>query len=74
MYTVRIGDHTMQELAQHARNKKQEFLAARACGADFETMRRIGTEYGEAIKAWHAVRFPDKKFRMPSVGYLIRAL
>ena len=64
----------MEDLAKKARDKKEEFLKARASGADFETMQRIAKEYGEAMKAWHKIRFPDKKFKMPSVGYLIRAL
>lgn len=64
----------MEELAQKAREKKEEFIQARANLADFETMKRIAKEYGEAMKAWHKVRFPKKKFNMPSVGYLIRAL
>ena len=64
----------MEELAQKARDKKEEFLQARASQADFETLQRICKEYGEAMKAWHKVRFPSKKFKMPSVGYLIRAL
>ncbi len=64
----------MEELAQKARDKKEEFLKARASNADFETLQRIAKEYGEAMKAWHKVRFPNKKFNMPSVGYLIRAL
>lgn len=64
----------MDELAQKARTKKEEFLKARASNAEFETLKRLATEYGEAMKAWHKVRFPDKKFKMPSVGYLIRAL
>jgi len=64
----------MEQLAQKARDKKEEFLKARASKADFDTLKRLAKEYGEAIKAWHKVRFPDKKFRMPSVGYLIRAL
>ncbi len=64
----------MEELAQKARDKKEEFLKARASNADFETLQRIAKEYGLAMKAWHNVRFPNKKFNMPSVGYLIRAL
>ena len=64
----------MDELAQKARDKKDEFLKARASQADFETLKRIAKEYGEAMRAWHKVRFPNKKFNMPSVGYLIRAL
>lgn len=64
----------MDELAQKARDKKEEFLQARASQSDFETLKRIAKEYGEAMKAWHKVRFPNKKFNMPSVGYLIRAL
>lgn len=64
----------MDELAQKARDKKKEFLQARANLADFETMKRLAKEYGEAMKAWHKVRFPNKRFNMPSVGYLIRAL
>ena len=64
----------MDELAQKARDKKNEFLKARATNASFETLQRIGKEYGEAMKAGHKVRFPDKKFKMPSVGYLISAL
>lgn len=64
----------MEELAQKARDKKEEFLQARASQADFETLKRLAKEYGEAMKAWHKVRFPKKKFNMPSVGYLIRAL
>ncbi len=64
----------MDELAQKARDKKEEFLKARASNASFETLQRIGKEYGEAMKAWHKARFPEKKFKMPSVGYLIRAL
>ncbi len=64
----------MEQLAQKARDKKDEFLKARASQADFETLKRIAKEYGEAMRAWHKVRFPNKKFNMPSVGYLIRAL
>ncbi len=64
----------MEELAKKARDKKEEFLQARASNADFETMKRIAKEYGAAMKAWHKIRFPNKKFNMPSVGYLIRAL
>lgn len=64
----------MEQLAEKARTKKAEFLLARASNADFETMKRLAAEYGEAMKAWHKIRFPDKKFKMPSVGYLIRAL
>ena len=64
----------MEELAQKARDKKEEFLKARASLADFETLQRIGKEYGLAMKAWHKARFPKKKFNMPSIGYLIRAL
>lgn len=64
----------MEELAQKAQEKKEEFLRARAQGSDFDTLKRIATEYGEAMKAWHRVRFPGKKFKAPSVGYLIRAL
>lgn len=60
----------MEELAQLARDKKEEFLKARARNADFDTMKRIAKEYGEAVKAWHKVRFPNKRFTMPSVGYL----
>lgn len=64
----------MEELAKKARDKKDEFLQARAHNADFETLKHLANEYGKAMKAWHKVRFPDKKFKMPSVGYLIRAL
>ncbi len=64
----------MEELAKKARDKKEEFLQARARNADFETLSRIAKEYGLAMKAWHKTRFPKKKFNMPSVGYLIRAL
>jgi len=64
----------MEQLAQAARDKKEEFLQARARNADFDTLKRLAKEYGEAMKAWHKIRFPDKKFKMPSVGYLIRAL
>ncbi len=64
----------MDELAQKAREKKEAFLAARASFADFDTLKRLAKEYGEAMKAWHKARFPNKKFKMPSVGYLIRAL
>ncbi len=64
----------MKELAEKARVKKEEFLLARSKHADFETLQRIAKEYGEAVQEWHKVRFPGKKFKMPSVGYLIRAL
>ncbi len=64
----------MEHLAAIARAKKQEFLHARAAGANFETMQRLGLEYGQAIAAWHKVRFPNKRFKMPTAGYLMRAL
>jgi hypothetical protein len=64
----------MEKLAEIARQKKEAFLLARTNKADFDTMKRLGTEYADAIAAWHKVRFPKKKFNKPSVGYLIRAL
>ena len=64
----------MEELAEKARAKKEEFIQARNNLADFDTLKRLAKEYGETMKAWHKARFPDKKFKMPSVGYLIRAL
>lgn len=64
----------MNELAEIARQKKEEFISARAARADFETLKRLGAAYADAIAAWHKARFPGKKFSKPSVGYLIRAL
>jgi len=64
----------MEELAEIARQKKEAFLQARASNSGFETLKRLGAEYADAIAAWHKVRFPNKKFNKPSVGYLIRAL
>jgi len=62
------------ELSEVAQLKKEEFLNARTARAGFDTLKKLGTEYAEAIAAWHKVRFPGKKFNKPSVGYLIRAL
>ncbi len=65
---------TIDQLAEIARNKKQSFIDARAAAADFDTLKRIGAEYSDAIAAWHKEKWPNKKFNKPSVGYLIRAL
>lgn len=65
---------TNDELAAIARQKKNDFIAARSCGANFDELKRLASEYGEAIAAWHAQRFPGKRFIKPSVSYLIRAL
>lgn len=61
-------------LATIAREKKQAILNARACGADYDTLKRLCAEYADACAAWHKVRFPGKKFNKPSTGYLLRAL
>jgi hypothetical protein len=65
---------TTEELSIIAKEKKSKFVAARNANADFETLKAIGEEYTSAIAAWHKLKFPKKKFRRPSVGYLIRAL
>ena len=65
---------TTDELAKLARDKKAVFLTARAQFAPFETLKRLADEYMDACAAWHKVRFPEKKFKRQSVGYLIRAL
>ena len=65
---------TTDQLSEIARQKKEEFVNARAANAGFDALKRIGAEYANAIAAWHKVRFPGKKFNKPSVGYLIRAL
>ena len=64
----------MEQLAETARQKKDAFLQARANKADFDTLKQLASEYGNAMAAWHKARWPGKKFSKPSVGYLIRAL
>ena len=64
----------MDELAKVARIKKAAFLTARANLASHETLKVLADEYCDAIAAWHKVRYPGKKFKRPSLGYLIRAM
>jgi hypothetical protein len=65
---------TLEQLSEMARQKKDNFLLARASMAEYDTLKRLAGEYIDAIAAWHKQRFPGKKFNKPSVGYLIRAL
>jgi hypothetical protein len=65
---------TTDELAKIARDKKADFLALRSSLADFDTLKIAASEYMDACAAWHKVRFPGKKFKRQSAGYLIRAL
>jgi len=62
------------ELATIARQKKENFLEARALCASHDELKRLADEYTAAVAEWHKARFPGKRFNRPSVGYLIRAL
>ena len=64
----------IDKLAEDARLKKEVFLRLRSEKAVYDTLKRAAGEYSDAIEAWHKARFPHKKFRRPSVGYLLRAL
>jgi hypothetical protein len=65
---------TIEEMAADARSKKEKFMRARAARASFETLKELANEYMDACATWHKERFPGKKFKRQSVGYLIRAL
>jgi hypothetical protein len=64
----------MDELSQKARDMKDKFLQLRAQSAPYDQLKQAADEYAGAVAAWHKARFPGKRFRKPSVGYLIRAL
>ena len=64
---------TNDELAAIARTKKEQMLEARRSG-DTESALAAANAYATAITEWHKQKYPGKKFRKPSPGYLLRAL
>ena len=67
-------DDLITTAAAIARNEKQKFIDARRAGADYDTLAKLAKNYTNAIRNWHKLAYPNKKFTAPSVGYLIRAL
>ena len=64
---------TIDELAQTARDRKEQMLIARQSG-DAESALSAAAEYANAITEWHKRKYPGKRFNKPSPGYLLRAI
>ncbi len=64
-----------QQKVQQARDA---FLAGKARlatgGISIDELHHLARAYAEAMAEYHKLRWPDRRFRKPSPGYLIRAL
>lgn len=65
---------SLDQLAEIARNKKQEFKKAQFAGESMDNLQELCDEYGKAIAVWHKIRFPGKKAPRPSLASMMRMI
>ncbi len=74
-----MNERTDLSLKQKAvQDARDAFLTGKARlaagGISIDELHDLARAYAEAMAEYHKLRWPGKRFRKPSPGYLIRAL
>lgn len=69
-----MSTQSLEQLAEVARNKKQEFKKAQFAGESMDNLQELCDEYSKAIAVWYKIRFPGKKAPRPSLASMMRMI